>query len=73
MIIKTEKLDNVKPCIYCGKFPELITECNLDLSGESQKISCQTNRQECMILNYVQVYNDNIEEAINIWNEKNKL
>lgn len=72
MIIKTEKLDNVKPCIYCNKHPKLIIECNFDLSDESKKISCQTNHQECMILNYVQVYNNNIEEAINIWNEKNK-
>ena len=72
MVIGTEEknLENVKPCVYCGKTPKLITKFFDDLSV-SKEISCQSENAECVILNYVKVHNDHINEAINQWNEKN--
>lgn len=72
MIIGTEttELNDVKPCIYCGKKPVLITKFFMDMNT-SKEISCQSDNPECVILNYVKVYNDNIDKAIYHWNEKN--
>ena len=72
MIIGTDEIDleNIKPCIYCGKKPKLITKFFIDMSS-SKEISCQSENNECTILNYVKVYNNDINKAIKEWNEKN--
>lgn len=68
--IDIKALDNVKPCIYCGKDPKLVIKYFMDMS-ESKEITCLSDREECVVLNYVKVHDNNIEDAIKQWNENN--
>lgn len=68
--IKEENLKNIKLCINCGKKPKLITKFFDDMSI-SKEISCQSENNECSIFNYEKINNDNLDEAIDKWNEKN--